>query len=103
MAESPYGGCGISLVRSASFLSRISRSVQVTAICHFPFKPLKHGTLRDLEFTSRICRGCLPDFWWNIAFLLTRNGIWGAGSRCARSLIDEQCRSRLLTQGPRRG
>ena len=72
LAESLYSGWGISLVRIASFVSRISRSAQVTAICHFPFKPLKHGTLRGLEPTARVCRCCLPDLWWNIAFLLTR-------------------------------
>ena len=49
MAESLYGGWGISLVRIASFVSRISRSAQVTAISHFLFKPLKHRTLRGLE------------------------------------------------------
>ena len=72
MAESLYGGWGISLVRVPSFVSRISKSAQVTAISHLPFKLLRPGTLRDLEPTDRICRCCLPDVWRNTAFLLTR-------------------------------
>ena len=62
MAESLYSGSGISLVTN-SFL----RKFEFPGLLRYlpiplPFKPLKHGTLRDIEPTARIFCYCLPDF-----------------------------------------
>ena len=85
MAESLYGGCSISLASIAFFASHISKDAQVTAIRHFPFKLLKHGTLRDLgadrqDFAVVACLLLVEH-----SIFAHMNGIWGAGSSCARS------------------
>jgi hypothetical protein len=96
MAESLYSGWRISWLRIAFFVSRISKSAQVTAVSHFPFKPLKHGTLRDLEPTSRICCCYLYGFWWDIAFLLARMAS-GVQAKVWSQPIDAHWRNPLLT------
>jgi hypothetical protein len=72
MAESLYGGCSIPLLRIDSLVSRISKVCSGDCNLPFPVQAIEAWNItRFWGPPPRLCRCCLPAFWWNIAFLLT--------------------------------